>query len=170
MSEWPGQEWITGWVEAWGDRMTQFAFSLVKDPMMAQDVVQEAFLRLYRWHQKHPAQDVEVGWLYTVTRNLSYDALRAKQRRPIVLEAVEEIERLSDHPGAIQNQAKALESSVLEVLENLDAVDRECLTLFYYADFSTKEIAQRLHLSDGSVRTRLYRARLRFKELWEERS
>lgn len=170
MSEWSDQEWITGWVEAWGDRMTQFAFTLVKDPMMAQDVVQETFLRLYRWHQRHPGQDVEVGWLYTVTRNLSYDALRDKKRRPIVMEEAEEIERVGDHAHGTRNETEALESSVLEVLENLEAADRECLTLFYYADFSTKEIAKRLNLSEGSVRTRLYRARLRFKELWGEHS
>ncbi len=170
MSEWPDQEWITGWVETWGDRMTQFAMGLVKDSMMAQDVVQEAFLRLYRWHQRHPAQDVEVGWLYAVTRNLAYDALRDKKRRPIIMEEAIEIERFSDNSQATPNETEALASAVFEVLENLDAADRECLTLFYYADFSTKEIAKRLKLSEGSVRTRLYRARLRFKELWGEHS
>lgn len=165
MTEWPDHQWITGWVESWGDRMTQFAYGLVQDTMIAQDVVQEAFLRLYQWHRRHPGGEISVGWLYTVTRNLAFDALRDKKRRPLIL----------DEAGAIDSLAErdadgTRESAVLEVLETMDAEDRECLSLFYYADFSTKEIARRLKLSEGSVRTRLYRARLRFKELWKERS
>ncbi len=165
MSEWSDQEWITGWVDSFGDRMTQFAYSLVRDPMMAQDIVQEAFLRLYQWHRKHPKDQVELGWLYTVTRNLAYDALRDKTRRPAIIGDLGAIQG-RDH-RADSEPDRTLRDAVLEVLESLDGPDRECLTLFYYADCSTKEIAHRLKLSEGSVRTRLYRARLRFKELWK---
>ncbi len=170
MSEWPDQEWISGWVEAWGDRMTQFAYSLVQDAMVAQDVVQEAFLRLYQWHGRHPSQELKPGWLYTVTRNLAYDALRDKTRRPLILDEPEEIENLRDWSTRGGDPARGVEVSVLEVLETLEAEDRECLSLFYYGDLSTKEIARRLKMSEGSVRTRLYRARLRFKALWKEHS
>ncbi|MHB1612184.1 MAG: RNA polymerase sigma factor [Sulfobacillus sp.] len=161
------QEWIAAWINQWGDRMTQLADSIVHDYMTAQDVAQEAFLRLYRWHQRYPRQELTVGWLYTVTRNLAFDAIR--QRHAVRVD--DEVAKGQSNMAAFDTEESLItRMTVWEVMDSLDSVDQECLRLFYYADFSVVEVARRMKLTSGGVRTRLYRARNRFAELWKEGS
>lgn len=154
--------WLEPWVREWGDKLTQLAYVLTHDRELAQDIVQEAFIRLYHQHQTHPEAPISVAWLYTVTRNLARDALRKRRRRPEVafdtpLPPIAAGQRDQDTVLAVQ-----------QVLARLSRTDQECLWLFYYGDFSMKQIANALHLTQAAVRARLHRARRHFADLWEE--
>lgn len=154
-------DWLDQWVQAWGDKMTHLAYTLTADRTLAQDVAQEAFLRLYRYHQDHPEVEIAAGWLYTVTRNLARDALRQRRRRrdhmteKLEYGVQDSFEHTSTHRLMVQ-----------QVLQTLPKTDQECLSLFYFADYSVEQIAWRLHLTPTAVRTRLHRARRRFADHW----
>lgn len=154
--------WLDAWIHQWGDKMTQYAYLQIHDKELAQDIAQEAFFRLYRYQEEHPDTILTVGWLYTVTKNLVRDAQRKKSTR-------------LEHPvpkGSLEpfGDSMATRIEVQQVLNTLPTKDRECLWLFYYADYSIQQIADRLHLSPAGVRTRLHRARQRFATQWGKES
>lgn len=153
-------EWIGGWVQRWGDKMVQFAFMLTDDRDTAQDVAQEAFLKLHAYHQRHPGQDPTVGWLYTVTKNLARDTMRkGRHERPGLDDTLQSSDSFES--------SLAVQLAVQRALRELSTSDQDILGLFYFADYSVEQVAHELRLSVGTVRTRLHRARKRFEAVWE---
>jgi RNA polymerase sigma factor (sigma-70 family) len=156
-------EWISPWIEEWGDKIAQFAYAFTHDADTAQDIAQETFLRLEQWHNAHPERRVHGGWLYTTARHLLIDKSRQRQRRPEV--------SWEDGGGAAP-ETTSFETTVatrLSVERTLDALapsDRECLLLFYYQDWSIDEISRHLGVKPATVRGRLFRARQRFAKAW----
>ncbi|MDA8200926.1 MAG: sigma-70 family RNA polymerase sigma factor [Thermaerobacter sp.] len=143
----------------YGDRLVRFAFAHSGDWPLAQDVAQETFLRLYRWHQRHPHREITPAWCYQVAYHLLVDDHRRRTR-----------ERASNHqmvpdPAGGVDPAEGLgdRAAILGALESLSPGDRECLWLFYYEGWSTDQIAHALDRSPATVRTRLKRARDRFR-------
>lgn len=150
---------LEGWITSHGDRITQFAFTYVQDWAAAQDVAQETFLRLFSTHCQRPEVRISAGWLYQVAHHLSIDMLR-KRQGPRRLEA-----KITAMTSGMQDLTVTLVAR--EVMKRLHPRDRECLWLVYYEDLSIAETAKALHLTPDAVRTRLRRARDRFRAQWE---
>src|SRR5438552_2255042 len=127
---------------------------------LAQDIMQEAFLRL--WKQWQDGEEIlnPRAWLLRVARNLAEDHAKSAFRR------------IGTHPPATMNGVKAhdpqpLESlereetftQLREVLEQLAPPDREILTLRYGLDYNANEIAELLAINATAVHMRLSRAR-----------
>ena len=131
------------------------ALAILGHRQEAEDAVQDAFVK---YLEKAP-KDLENpgGWLMRVLVNGCKSRLRLRWRQVVELpqeladRACEERERLE-----------------LEELWQLPAKDRAALHLFYYAGYSTAEIAAMTGQAEGSVRSRLSRARQRLRTLLEE--
>jgi RNA polymerase sigma-70 factor (ECF subfamily) len=150
--------WLEHWIERWGDRMTRFAYTYVEDRGTAEDLAQEAFLRLFRHHQAHPHEDPRPAWLFTVVYRLAMDHRRRRQ-----LEA-----RVAGFRGETASSDADTRLLVQDLVDRLPERDRACVWLFYYGDLSVKEIAEALATTPSEVKTRLYRARRRIGALWRE--
>ena len=151
-----GPEEVEAWVGKWGDRITRFAYTYLRDWMAAEDVAQETFIRLY--HHGRAGRPVTPGWLFTVARNLATDRLR----RPVALP-------LRDDDAALEIKAEPERGVLLrDAVDRLRPRDREVLWLFYYGDYSMAEIAEGLHIPLAQVKSRLHRARGRLKAIWED--
>jgi RNA polymerase sigma factor (sigma-70 family) len=150
-------EWISPYVRGWGDKLAHFAFTYVLDPDDAQDVVQEAFLRLLRWGRDHHQEPASLPWMYTVTRNLALDHLRMKRRELSV-----RVAEWSVHAPDLEVQV-----AVRATIDRMPPRDREVLWLFYYEDWPAADIAREMNMTPNAVRLRLVRARQRFERLWE---
>ena len=129
------------------------ALSLLKDAHEAEDAVQDTFLKFL---EKAPAElDSPPAWLMRVLVNGCRDRLRAAWRRRSVplwesLPAPEPEERQE-----------------LEEIFSLPPADRAVIHLFYYEGLSTGEIARLTGQAEGTVRSRLSRARSRLRRLLE---
>jgi RNA polymerase sigma factor (sigma-70 family) len=156
-------DWLAPWVEQWGDRMVQFAYTYVMDRDAAQDIAQETFLRLFLWHRRFPDRVVTPAWLYTVAANRARDVLRERRR-----EALTDRELASPDPADAPDSTTRI--AVRAALDRLPLLDRQCLWLFYYADWPVPEIAVATRLSQAAVKQRLYRARKRFARIWGDES
>lgn len=143
------------WVANWGDRLVRYAYVICRDEFMAQDVVQEAFLKLMVFHRRHPDRDIVPGWLYTVTRRMALTGLR---KQPLIASPDLEASQGDSHLW--------VPAAFLELIRALPLKERECVWLFYYADWSTEDIARYLGIKPGNVRGRLYSARRRLRQLW----
>jgi RNA polymerase sigma-70 factor (ECF subfamily) len=148
--------------EHYGDILA-YLYRLVGDRKEAEDLTQDTFLKAYRaWPDLAAGANVR-AWLYRIGTNTALDRLR--RRRLIAWLPL--FERDS-HPAARTYFAEAaLESmAVQRALAQLPARYRVPLVLFTCQGLSTFEIAEILHISQGAVKTRLFRAREKFRRLY----
>jgi RNA polymerase sigma-70 factor (ECF subfamily) len=145
-----------------GRELWALAYARWMDGDLALDIVQEAFLRL--WKQVQAGREIlnPRGWLLRVARNLVEDLAKSSFRRngtqpPHVLNAVWGRERLPlEHLEHEETFAQ-----LREELEKMPAHDREILTLRYGLDYDTHKIADFLEINRSAVHMRLSRARQR---------
>ena len=143
------------YTEAYQDTVYRVALNYLGSAADAEDMVQEVLLRLFTSSKRFADADHVKHWLIRVTLNLCSNAVRARKRydpRPL-----EEI------PCAVSFQTEeqlALYQAVMALPEKY----RTVLYLFYYEDYSVREIARILHVKDSAVTTRLSRAREQLKE------
>ena len=129
------------------------ALAILGDVPEAEDAVQDAFVR---YLEKRPAfRDAghERAWLLKVTANGCKSRLRAPWRRRTA-------PLLDAYPAAAPE-----EGTLLEAMQALPARDRAVLHLYYYEGYQTAEIAALTGLREGSVRSRLTRARTRLRQV-----
>jgi RNA polymerase sigma-70 factor (ECF subfamily) len=139
------------------DALYAHALRLVHgDRQRAEDLVQETLLRAWR----HPeALDPERGsvraWLFTTARNLAIDAWRRSSAR-----ADEVItDELPEPPQAIDEADRAVEAwTVAEALGRLSAPHREVLVECFYQGRSVNEVATRLGVPPGTIKSRTHYA------------
>lgn len=127
----------------------------------AEDVAQEAFLRLYRQrflpNREHNAR----AWLYRVATNLAYNAMRSRRRQERRQEAAGQAVEPGKDPADAAAQREEQER-VRQTLAGLPARQAQLL-LLYYSGLSYRELAQSLHVAPGSVGTLLARAKAAFE-------
>lgn len=152
----PHDQWMHEWLNAYGDRLLQFTRAYTPDLHTAQDIVQEVFVRLYRERTRRPHRTIRAGWLYIVARRLAVDHYRKRARD------VQAWER-QGHSDAIPDLRWEVEA-VLDVLSDLD---RELLLLFYYQEWTLGELAAHYTIPIETVKSRLHRARNRFRSAWK---
>src|SRR5271157_4363197 len=137
------------------------AYSVLRNSADAEDVVQEAFLRVLRHrHTLGEVRDHRV-WLIRIVWNIVLDRKRRAKTRPET-DDVAELARVLPSTGlSAEELAAAAEhhAHVLARVEQLPAKEREVLLLSAFEEFSSVEIAAVLGITESSVRSRLFRAR-----------
>lgn len=141
--------------------LVRYARRMAGDPDAAEDVVQEAFVRLLDGDVRGESQRLR-GWLFTTVTNLLRDRARVAANRSRLLAA--QAPATSSPPEAA-GEAERQERirRVREALERLDERDRTLL-LLREEGFSYRELAGEVGVQPGSVGTLLARARRRFRD------
>jgi RNA polymerase sigma-70 factor (ECF subfamily) len=136
---------------------------LVSDRQQAEDLAQDAFVKAYRALGRLPAGANVRAWLYRIATNTALDWLR--RRRLIAWLPL--FERDSHPATQLSFADESLESvAVQRALSRLPLRYRAPLVLYACQGFSTQEIADVLKISQGAVKTRLFRAREKFRRLY----
>jgi RNA polymerase sigma-70 factor (ECF subfamily) len=159
-------------VGRYSSRAWSVAASLLNDDEEAKDVVQDAFLRVYRALERFDFSQHFYTWLYRIVVNLAIDRLRRIQKlKPVAIDDVaepESHERLELAPGR-RLEAGETRDHVHAVLECLPDKYRTVMVLRELNGLSCKEIARIVSSSHATVRWRLHVARKMFKDAWERR-
>lgn len=129
------------WYREYGPGIYRFALSILRDPQLAEDVLQETFLRLLS-KKILPDPGKERPWLYKVARNLCYDHLRKRNQEPSA----------PISPPPEENWEFIL------MLESLPETERQILALRFIGGFTHKEIAGILGLTVHGAKKRYERA------------
>ncbi|HYG57374.1 MAG TPA: sigma-70 family RNA polymerase sigma factor [Symbiobacteriaceae bacterium] len=147
------------------DDVFRFAYLVVRDQSLAQDVVQEAFLKVFRSIGKFQFRSSFKSWLYRVAVNEAITILR-RRRVKEELEAAPDLNRgrgAGNSARDWQPEEAALESEERRLLRwaigQLDPVHRSVVVLKYFHEFSDTEIAAVIGCPPGTVKSRLHRAR-----------
>ena len=139
-------------MEQYGSSLLRMCTLYLKDADLAQDAVQETFIRAYRHLNDYRGESSEKTWLTAIAMNVSRDMLRTAwflhQSRST------DIDTLPEQPAGFEFP----DNTVLTEVMHLPAKYREVILLRYYEGLKLKEVASALGLSDGRVRSRLNKA------------
>jgi RNA polymerase sigma-70 factor (ECF subfamily) len=155
-------------VERYKKKVYFLALDLVGNPVDAEDVSQEVFLKVYRSFGTF-RKDAKIGsWLYRVTYNACIDHRRRKDLTPEpVADETLEAQGLADGPfggqAAAFDPVQAVESRqfqarIARALETVSPQEKAVFLLRHYDELMLKDIAEALHLSVGAVKSYLFRA------------
>lgn len=139
---------------AHGDAIFRVAFHALGNRADAEDVSQTVLLKLYQTDKSFAGDDHAKHWLIRVTVNECRKLLRTPWRKRIL--------PLEDYDGP--TPAPEDHSDVLAAVMALEPKYRLCVYLYYYEDWSVREVARALDAKESTVQTRLARAREQLKQ------
>jgi RNA polymerase sigma-70 factor (ECF subfamily) len=140
----------------------RLAFMRLGDRGRAEDAVQETFAKVWRGAGTYrPERGAGGAWLYAVARNTITNQLRAP--RELVGEVVD---AATDEPGPAESaESEWTKARLQRALEALPGHEQELIRLAYWSGLSQAEIASRLGIPLGTVKTRNRRALMRLAEI-----
>ncbi len=146
-------------VEENSRRIFLIALSFTKNRQDAEDIMQNAFLKLWNINISFENAEHIAKWLTVVTSNESKNLIKFNAKR-----ITDSLENLGDEFCFEQAQDRDIFDCVMALPPKLALV----IHLFYFEDLSVKEIAKTLKIRESSVKTRLCRGRQKLKEMLGE--
>lgn len=149
------------WLEELGIEVMRYLRKAGASKEDAEDIMQNTFYKILTLMETMEASELR-PWFYRVAINEFFDFKRKEQRTQTrFLKLIHQFKR--------EPETKSEElSDALQILEQLKPEYREILLLKAYGDLSYTQIAERLGICEDTVRTKLYRARKKARELREE--
>ena len=148
--------------------LLRFTGRIVGDPAEAEEITQDVFLKLMVRADQYDGRAPVASWLFAIAANACRDRLRRSVRRPsVALEAVAEVRE----PGVPADERLAHRQrceAVRLALSELSPEQREALVLARYHGMPYAEIARALDISEGAVKTRIFRAMETLKARFSE--
>ena len=142
-------------IDAHYDSLYRYAYRLSGSPADAEDLTQEAFGKALARLSQLRDRDRAKGWLFRILRNAYLHRVRDERRhRTVSLDSVGDLPDDADDPTPEVDPAK-----LQEALNDLDESFRTPVILFYFEDFSYRDIADQMDLPIGTVMSRLARAK-----------
>lgn len=150
--------WFELYVRELGDDALGFAMTLTHDRPLAEDILQEAFARV--WASSHTPSDRGdfKRWLYRTILNLAHDQARRRRRwsllhfwEPSPADPVDELERKAD------------DAALALALRKLKARERAAIHLRYFEEQSVAQTAQTLGISEENTRVIVHRALIKLR-------
>jgi RNA polymerase sigma-70 factor, ECF subfamily len=143
---------------------------LLRDRQLAEDMVQETFVRLWRGARRYdPKQATVRTLLFVIARRVAIDLHRRPGSRPLTLVPDED---LDGQDGLLSSDERAervvLAIGVREAMAELSDAHREVLELHFDAGLIQRDIAERLGIPLGTVKTRTYHALRALRTLLEQ--
>jgi RNA polymerase sigma-70 factor (ECF subfamily) len=145
-------------------RVYRFVLRLVGNPSVAEDLISEVFLDIWRQADRFEGRSAVSTWMLAIARFKALSALRKRPDEELDDEAAEAIEDVSDNPEvALQKKDK---SAVLrQCLQKLSPEHKEIIDLVYYHEKSVEEVAEIVGIPENTVKTRMFYARKKLAEL-----
>jgi RNA polymerase sigma-70 factor, ECF subfamily len=153
--------------DSFAPRLKSFMMRKGASPDLAEDLVQEAMLLIWTKAGLYdPSKGSVLGWVFTIARNLRIDRLRRDSTMP--LSPLDDYDEASDDPGGDDVLSRKQEDRhVADALMGIPSEQREVLMLSYVEDMPQTEIAQKLNLPLGTVKSRMRLAYNRLRKSLE---
>lgn len=163
-SENPLADDITEVYQVYRQSILAHLIRLVRDHEVAEDLCQETFIKVMRAWSRRDARASVAAWIYRIATNTAYDYLRRRQRiRFTPLYVIEQTALGGDDLDAQLGEHEPVQQALNQLPERY----RILLILHSCAGHSTRELADALGCTDNAIKTRLFRARTRFREIYQ---
>ena len=127
----------------------------------AEDVLQDTFVSIYKNAKTLSDSEKLKPWIFSILKNTSYTSYK-KRKREFPDEFI--LDKTEKSPTYLVEDEIAEKSEIQDALMTLKEKEREVLVLYYYNDFSIEEIASICKTFQGTVKSRLHRARKNLKK------
>lgn len=159
-------------VDRYKQRIHALCYRMLRDTDDAEDAAQEAFVKAYRKIDTFRGESQFYTWLYRIASNVSNDYYEARKRRrlrePADIAIVEPVQMGDRSRPDRVAETEELKIVARHALEKVPPLFRTVLVLREYENLEYREIADTLGISVGTVMSRLFRARMRFKNAMEK--
>ncbi|MEM7367497.1 MAG: RNA polymerase sigma factor [Bacteroidota bacterium] len=142
------------------DQLYRFVLFHLQEPESSQDIVQEAFLRLWE-HRKEVQEERAVKWLFTTSRNLVLNHLRHQK---VVREHAVEV----NYCSYVENKGLENNDLICQCLEGLPEIQQTVMLLRDLEGYDYKSIGEITGLKESQVKVYLFRARKKFKLAYQQ--
>lgn len=145
------------------DKLYRLAYRMVGDTMEAEDVVQEALIKI--WKKKERLAEIEnkEAWCMAVTRNLAIDKIRARKKKTVSIDTVYHVQDKNLDPYATLKSKDAMQR-IRSIMDKLPDNLKVVLQLREIEGYSYKEISSIAGFTVDQVKVYIYRARQTMKE------
>jgi len=164
-------------VRRFQDAVYGLAVSVTRDPVLAEDVSQEVFVRAWRAAGNYdPRRASALTWLLTITRNAAIDAVRARRSTPVLAETLERLLDVAlragyDSDGPERQALLALESErALARLRALPVEQARAVALAVLGGCTAAEVGRHENIPLGTAKTRIRTGLRRLRDALKEGS
>ncbi len=165
---------LHGDIDAWGEIVHRYrgavygvALGIVGNSADAEDAAQDAFIRAYENLHRYDRERKFSTWIFTITANLCKNQLRRAKFQTRLDDSVEPNSTGADPEESVARDERR--ELVQEALAALDEKYRAPMVLRYYGELDYQDIAEILDLPEGTVKTRIHRAKEALKNWMTER-
>jgi RNA polymerase sigma-70 factor (ECF subfamily) len=145
-------------------RVYRFVLRMLRDTTLAEDLVSQVFLDVWRTAGQFEGRSQVSTWLLSIARFKALTALRQRKHEDIDQDDVMEIADNADTPEASLDRSKT--SAILRAcVAKLSPAHREIINLVYYHEKSVEEVASLIGIPASTVKTRMFYARKQLAEL-----
>ena len=161
-------------VKKYEKKALNFSYKMLSDMHLAEDVTQEAFLKVLKKIDTFRGASSFSTWFYTILNNLCLDILRKKSRAPDIISITRENTNDDEYelqledasPGPYESlQNKEIKKILEDAIKKLTPEHRAIIVLRDVEGLEYEEIAKILKISLGTVKSRLSRARLSLRKI-----
>lgn len=146
------------------DKMIALARSIVSNSEQAEDIVSDAFMKLWKRVRLFPPPNNLAGYLYNAVRNQCYDVMRRRKVENRIFVDSDPSELRQEKPTQSDPDAWDTRRLIQQALAKLNERERTIVTLKDINGFENDEIAEMLDMTEGNVRVILSRARKALRE------
>ena len=154
------------------DKLKSFAFRYTNDDALAEDLVQETLIKVYKKKHLYKPMGKFSTWIYTIIQNLAITEIRKKSRRGTFTftelgnDDVEFIAKSPDNNNNADNMNDKNDNQIIhESLQELDIEFRNIIIFRDIQELSYDEISKIIQIPLGTVKSRINRGRLKLKEI-----
>jgi RNA polymerase sigma-70 factor (ECF subfamily) len=148
-------------------KVYRFILRMVGREAVAEDLVNEVFLDVWRQASRFEGRSKVSTWLLAIARFKALSALRQRQDGELDDDAIAAIEDTSDNPEEVLvKQERA--TLMRKCMDQLSAAHREIIDLVYYHEKSVEEVSDIIGVPQNTVKTRMFYARKRLADLLKE--
>ncbi len=151
-------------IDKYKDQAMTLAVSLLKDHALAEDVLQEAFIRVFEKIRAFKYQSPFYTWLYRIVVNHCYNELRKRKRRDVDIENID----LVDYDLSKQSELTDKRTIIQSALAVMKPHEALVLRLFYLSELKMEEVSKVTSFSLSKVKVTLHRARKNLAHILQE--
>ena len=160
----PADQNIERLVNEYGDALLRMCYLHLRDYHLAEDAVQETFIKAMRFYDSFEQKASEKTWLTRTAINTCKNIMRNRWFQAVQNNIEAHIAAISGNPIDDFHEKNSVTGAIMK----LNTRDREMIVLYYYQELSVKEIAEIIGKTQNAASQRLNRARIKLKKILME--
>ncbi len=148
------------------DYIYTIVFRVVKNTLVAEEVCQDVFMKIFHSIHKYDGKAKFTSWMYSIAYHAAIDAYRKKKHQFIPISNENQDKFMTVSTENKLNQANHREVIDL-ALEQLEPREASLITLFYFDEMTVKELSKILSETESNIKVKLFRVRKKLKKILE---